>query len=200
MREALHRRRVELLLGAAPLCPAPGRAAGKVAAGSVAAEILAHGFLPAKEQSAAAPPRHLLHLGDTLRIAALSMSQPGDMGGQRPWCHSVLAEQCCSWFCSCIDPWCLPRTKRDQILMFAEGFETQCTVQSMNCFSHRSKAPLGRVVPGRLVLLTLAGYGAEHVVCRGQAELERTGVSSPAWTQTWALCVPGEGGPNVGWD
>lgn len=84
--------------------------------------------------------------------------------------------------------------------MFAEGFETQCTVQSMNCFSHRGKAPLGRVVPGRLAVLTLAGYGAEHVVWRGQAELERDRSEQPCMDTNLGSVCPREGGPAVGWD
>lgn len=44
--------------------------------------------------------------------------------------------------------------------MFAEGFETRCMVQSTNCFSHKSKEPLGQVVPDRLVVLTLGWHMA----------------------------------------
>lgn len=47
---------------------------------------------------------------------------------------------------------CLPR---DQTLVFAQGFETQCVVQSTNCSSQESKAMLWQVVPGQLGVLAL---------------------------------------------
>lgn len=78
--------------------------------------------------------------------------------------------------------WYPPRAKRDQILMFAEGFETLSMVQSTNCFSHESRELLGQVVPGQLVVLALGWCTARvpgHVVCRGRLT-ERWAGAGPA--------------------
>lgn len=47
---------------------------------------------------------------------------------------------------------------RAGILMFAEGFETQCMVQSTDCSSQEGKAMSRQVVPGQLGVLTLSWH------------------------------------------
>lgn len=124
-----------------------------------------------RSRAAALPSGHLSLCGGALGIAALSGGTEGWWPCQQPVPQPVLSLRQRGR--------CLPR---DWILMFAEGFETQCVVQSTNCSSQESKEMLRQVVPGQLGVLTL-GWLMAHV------PRDVGGHGGPGWSWGWhQLC------------